>query len=616
MSRAGIGQAYAVTKRGEPSNPLAEALSAFRAPVSSLAFPLPVPSAAPAAATAASLLAHMDDYLLPRCDRLDAPLLVVVTGPTGAGKSTVINSLVRAPASAAGVLRPTTRAPVLVCHPADAAWFRRGGLLGGLARTSGPATGPERLQLVTAPALPRGCAFLDTPDIDSVVAAHREAAARLQSVADLWLFVTTATRYADAVPWQVLRTARQRGTAVAMLLNRVAGGAGPEIAGHLSEMLAAVELSDVPLFVIPETRVDGQGLLAEPVVVPVRQWFETLAADEQARDGTVRSTLDGALAAVPVQVDELVAALDDQVTAAEGLAEQVGMAYGAARAAVERAIIDGALLSGEVLARWQAFVNSGEWVLSPLGPGRRGRLLAGRTPAARELTTALESALGQLLRSAAMDAVEQAHRAWSRHSPGAGLAGRADADLAIPATTSGLQAEGDDQVARLVREWRRETVELVAAETRGETRGGARAATRAATQATGALVLVAAAAAPPVGPHQVAGHEQVLAALGADPTIRAWAAKSRDGLVARIAVLIDREAARYLDRLTDVAMDGGSAKALREAAAELERVRVAAGLGAIEGELGVVEADEPGQAASAAADEPEAGGPPAPETGA
>jgi energy-coupling factor transporter ATP-binding protein EcfA2 len=580
-----------VTKRGEPSNPLAEALAALRASLSSLAFPLPVPSAAPARVTAAALLAQVDDYLLPRCARLDAPLLVVVTGPTGAGKSTMINSLVRAPASAAGVLRPTTRAPVLVCHPADAAWFRRGSLLGGLARTSGPAAGPEQLQLVTAPALPRGCAFLDTPDIDSVVAANREASARLQAVADLWLFVTTGTRYADAVPWEVLRTARQRGTAVAMLLNRVAGDAGQEVAGHLTEMMTGFELADVPLFVVPETRADGQGLLPEPVVVPVRQWFETLAADEETREKTVRGTLDGALAAVPAQVDELVTALDDQVAAAERLAEQVGMAYGAARASVERAIVDGALLSGEVLARWQAFVSSGEWTRSPLGPARRGRLLAGRARTAREVIAALESALGQLLRSAAVDAVEQAHRAWSRHSEGSGLVtAQAGGDLAVPAATSGVPAGGDDQVARLVREWRRETVELVAA--------GAGGGARAANHATSALVLVAAAAAPPVGVNvgvnQVADHEQVLLALGTDPTVRALAAKSRDGLTARIAVLIDSEAARYLDRLTNVSLDGARAKALRETASELEQVRA-----------------EPERAGA----EPDTGEPPGPEAG-
>jgi hypothetical protein len=69
------------------------------------------------------LVAQVDDYVLPRLQRMDAPTLIVVGGSTGAGKSTVVNSLVGAVVSRAGVLRPTTLAPALVCHPADLGWF-------------------------------------------------------------------------------------------------------------------------------------------------------------------------------------------------------------------------------------------------------------------------------------------------------------------------------------------------------------------------------------------------------------------------------------------------------------------------------------------------------------
>jgi hypothetical protein len=58
------------------------------------------------------------------------------------------------------------------------------------------------LRLVTSEELWPGLAILDAPDIDSVEIANHDLAAQLLGAADLWLFVTTAARYADAVPWE------------------------------------------------------------------------------------------------------------------------------------------------------------------------------------------------------------------------------------------------------------------------------------------------------------------------------------------------------------------------------------------------------------------------------
>ena len=124
---------------------LATALSGLRAAVGGASYPLVMPSADDARRTGAALVSQLDDYLLPRLARLDAPLLVVVGGSTGAGKSTLVNSLVRTPVSTAGVLRPTTRSPVLVSDPADLPWFRQGQLLPGLTRTTEPSSDPRAL---------------------------------------------------------------------------------------------------------------------------------------------------------------------------------------------------------------------------------------------------------------------------------------------------------------------------------------------------------------------------------------------------------------------------------------------------------------------------------------
>ena len=126
------------------------------------------------------------DYLIPRLRRLDAPLLAVLGGSTGSGKSTIVNTLAGAPVSPAGVLRPTTRAPVLVCHPDDRAWFEGGDVLPDLARMTGqdgPITGAV-LRTVAVESLAPGVAIIDASDIDSVELANRALATQLLAAAD------------------------------------------------------------------------------------------------------------------------------------------------------------------------------------------------------------------------------------------------------------------------------------------------------------------------------------------------------------------------------------------------------------------------------------------------
>ena len=62
---------------------------------------------------------------------------------------------------------------------------------------------------------------MDAPDVDSVVEDNRDLAATLLAGADLWIFVTTAARYADAVPWEHLRAAAERHITTAIVLDRV-----------------------------------------------------------------------------------------------------------------------------------------------------------------------------------------------------------------------------------------------------------------------------------------------------------------------------------------------------------------------------------------------------------
>ena len=73
---------------------LIDAVADLGAVLGRTTFPLPAPSAWPAESNRREMAGQLADYLIPRLRTIDAPLLAVVGGSTGAGKSTLINSLV------------------------------------------------------------------------------------------------------------------------------------------------------------------------------------------------------------------------------------------------------------------------------------------------------------------------------------------------------------------------------------------------------------------------------------------------------------------------------------------------------------------------------------------
>ena len=211
------------------------------------------------------MIDQIEDYVLPRLIQIDAPLLTVVGGSTGAGKSTLVNSLVGTRVTEPGVLRPTTRSPVLVHNPADADWFDKDRILPDLARTSRATGDPGALQLVPSDAVPPGLAVLDAPDIDSVEEHNRTLAAQLLAAADLWLFVTSAARYAD----QVLRgqPTWDNWDAYSVTVQWANGAVGSYASTYA---LKPGLLSDAGM-VIKSTDVEGDP--TRPVAVADLQWF-------------------------------------------------------------------------------------------------------------------------------------------------------------------------------------------------------------------------------------------------------------------------------------------------------------------------------------------------------
>ncbi|MCV2491781.1 ABC transporter [Geodermatophilus sp. YIM 151500] len=558
-----------------------DALETLRDRVAELSFGLAVPGRADAAREARAVVDQVDDYLLPRLRDLDAPLLAVVGGSTGAGKSTLVNSLLHADVTRAGVLRPTTRAPVLVCAPADRAAFAGDRVLPHLARTTGAPGGPDdghgALRLVAHDALPAGLALLDAPDVDSVVTANRDLAAQLLAAADLWIFVTTAARYADAVPWDLLHTAVQRGTAVAVVLDRVPPEARDEVADDLAGMLRRAGLSAARLFVVAERPLDG-GLLPAEEIAPLRAWLLGLAADQEQRDAVVRQTLAGALDSLSDRVTGLLAAEEQQHAAARTLQEAADAAYARARQEVDDAVAGGALLRGEVLARWQEFVGTGEWMRglqASVGRlrDRIGSAMTGRRTSPEQVQASLGSSVADLLQAAADSAAERTATSW-RSLPGgtALLAGRErDLEAASP--------DFPDAAVDEVRDWQGEVLELVRSEGAGK-RARARWLSWGVNGA-GAVVMVAVFASTgglTGGEVAVAGGttavgQRLLEAVLGDAAVRSLAARARADLRERAGRLLDTERARFADLVTAAAPAPDGITRLRAAADGLATAR-------------------------------------------
>ncbi len=540
--------------------------------------PLELPGVTARRTSHGEMVDQLEDYVIPRVMTLDAPLLAVVGGSTGAGKSTLVNSLVGARVTEPGVLRPTTRSPVLVHHPSDAGWFGQDRLLPDLERVARPTTDPSALQLVPSEAVPEGLAILDAPDVDSVEQANRALATQLLAAADLWIFVTSAARYADQVPWEFLREAADRSAAVAIVLDRTPPEALDTVAAHLARMLAARGLRDSPLFTVTEGPVDEQGLLAPEAVADIRGWLTELAADADARGAVVRQTLEGAIKALTRRTHDVADATAEQLDAAARLREDADRAYDRAVTDIVEATADGSMLRGEVLARWQEFVGTGELLrtLEAKVGWVRDRLVnavKGKPQQAERVTVAVESGLETLILEHAEAAAERAEASWQTLAPGQALLASAGEDLG--------RASRDlrRQVERSVRDWQEEVLELVRSEG-AEKRSTARFLAFGVNGLSVALMVVVfshtagltGAEAGIAGGSAVLG-QKLLEAVFGDQAVRDLADRARRSLNVRVEALLDGDRSRYLGLLDDLALEAEVPEQLRAAARRIDDLR-------------------------------------------
>ncbi|MEL7975995.1 dynamin family protein [Isoptericola sp. F-RaC21] len=569
---------------GAAARELVDALETLRARLGALRLPLETPGVAGARTDLHQAVDQLDDYLLPRLRAERAPLLVVVGGSTGAGKSTLVNSLLGEPVSAPGVLRPTTRAPVLVHHPLDARWFTTDRVLPGLARVSssggpgdpgraGSAEGVAALRLVASEALPQGLALLDAPDIDSVEMANREMSAQLLGAADLWLFVTTAARYADAVPWDLLGQAARRRAQVAIVLDRVDLGA-EVVAEDLRRMTAEHGLEDARVFVLGEAAEQGpgalmDGLLPEAAVAEIATWLSGLGGDPEARARVIAATRDGVVDDLVRRAVALAETADGQEVADARLRDAVRRYHAEALEQVETATSDGALLRGEVLARWQDFVGTGEFFRSvEAGVGRVRdavvRFFRGRPKEAPQVEQAIAHGLESVILDAAEQAAERTFAAWRGDGAGAALLDGLD----LARVPGALRTE----VAEQIRGWQEDVLSLVREQ--GESRRGTARAVSFGVNALGVslMVIVFASTAGLTGAEiGIAGGtaivaQKLLEAVFGDEAVRRLAAQAKERLNGRVDAVLRGQAARYTAQLDALGTQDTGAGGVRDAA--------------------------------------------------
>ena len=446
-------------------------------------------------ASARTLLAAMarqlDDYILPRSASVDTPLTIVVGGSTGAGKSTLVNTMLGEPLTQSGAIRPTTRHPVLLHRAEDEAALSPERFLPTLprTRTSGMNAGSQALPgldpkiaraliPITTSALPQGIALIDAPDIDSVSEENRTLAKELLSAADLWLFVTTANRYADAVPWELLHEAAARSIAIAVVLNRVPEGDEEAIENDLRRMLDEAGIHAVLIHTVTEQPRDESGMLAPVSLAPLTLWIRELGADAPARAAIARQTLAGAVETLAGNLQMLAAEQARQQAAHQSLAAIAAEEYEDALTTIDGALSDGSLLRGEVLSRWHDFVGTGDFFRSldsTIGRlrDRVGSALRGQPAAAQKVEDALESGIHAVVLDAAARASENTRTRWRASRAGRSLLARLDVPQAVSAAAE-QNADGDAKgevqsaedifsaaVAEQIRLWQGSVLEMI-----------------------------------------------------------------------------------------------------------------------------------------------------------
>ena len=168
--------------------------------------------------------------------RLEAPLVIMLVGGTGVGKSTLLNALAGAEVAAASPVRPTTTDLICYYHASDELSIESALL------TTARRVPHRRAEL-------RGKVVLDAPDFDSAVAGNEEMLRRALALCDVVLLIATPEKYADSELYTLLGEYR-RGRAFAFALNRLDLGIDRAVVEDFRAELTRAGFAHAEVFVI------------------------------------------------------------------------------------------------------------------------------------------------------------------------------------------------------------------------------------------------------------------------------------------------------------------------------------------------------------------------------
>ena len=514
-------------------------------------------------------LRRLQDVVLPRLEDADAPVLVVVGGSTGSGKSTLVNSLLGRNVSRAGAVRPTTRRPVLICSPQQRDWFMSDRVLPRLAKSEG--SGGDSLDAITIAVeetLWPTVGIVDAPDIDSVEDGNRRLASELLDGADLWVFVTTAARYADAVAWKHLEEAGSRGLRVAIVLNRVPVGAAEEVREDLASLARQRGLGEVMIVTVEEQPLTD-GRLPAAAIAPIGAYLESIGRDAQERAAIVRRSLSGAVSSSLQETAYALEAARERNREFEAASEDVRQLISSyAREASSSSSDD--VLRGEVSARIAEVLGSWDMTktVSRVFSGLSSRLMGAiRGQAAPDVQVQRDLTGGLAQRLA-----DQYHRAWQESVR------RARSLVDTSSFDEFLDVDAVAQRARRVaQEWTSEVTELIRAQAESSRvsgrmlAGGINVVTVslmvAAFTMTGGLTGVEVG----IAGASAALSQTVLEAYFGERTVRSLAEQARDALE-RLAAASLSDVVEPVSALLDRSDEGVRLDALEQALGDAREV--------------------------------------------